>query len=122
MNRKSASAAMERAKPEKIQTALPIPAIGANLSQPKLTRHKSEVRIRERFDGNLVPDSVKNMGQDGVLRFLKAKVQILAEQLENVQKDEKKLVEKVKGEIRFGGSGFLFLILCRTSIGAGAGF
>jgi len=93
--RKATSAsALDRTSLEKQP---PNPGIGDNIPPNKLTRNKSEYKIREKIDGNLVPETVKNLGVDNVVRFLKAKVQILTDQLENRQKDERKLIEKLKG-------------------------
>lgn len=73
--------------------------LGQGLTLPgKLTRHKSETKLKEKvIDNNVLPESMKGMGQEGIVRFLKAKVKMLTEQLEIIQKDEKKHIEKIKG-------------------------
>lgn len=74
--------------------------IGQGLMLPgKLTRHKSELKLKDKVDTNVLPEALKGMGQEGIVRFLKAKVKMLSEQLEIIQKDEKKHIEKIKGII-----------------------
>lgn len=63
----------------------------------KLTRHKSEIKLKDKTLDNVLPESLKGMGQDNIIRFLKAKIKVLTEQLEVLHSDEKKHIDKIKG-------------------------
>ncbi|KAL0267712.1 UNVERIFIED_CONTAM: hypothetical protein PYX00_009904 [Menopon gallinae] len=62
----------------------------------KLTKNKSEAKSKDKILEAVLPESLKGMGQENIIRFLKAKVRMMAEQLEVLQSDEKKHIEKIK--------------------------
>ncbi|KAK6619834.1 hypothetical protein RUM44_006233 [Polyplax serrata] len=62
-----------------------------------VTRNKSEHKLRQGIlDNQLIPESIKGIGQEGTIKFLTAKVKVLADQLQVMQKEEKKFVDRIK--------------------------
>lgn len=63
-----------------------------------LTRHKSDTRLKQgKAIDDFIPESVKGIGQEGMTRFLTAKVKALVDQMQVMQREEKKLTENLKG-------------------------